>query len=63
MASAQLLGPMEHMGFEPCFHSGKTWLAHGCGWLALAGGPVPAAVPPPGPGSYTPYTLNDPKSH
>lgn len=38
---AMLCSPTEHTGFEPCFHSGKIWLVQGCGWPALARGPVP----------------------
>lgn len=46
---AWLLGPTEHMGFEPCFHSGKTWYIPlrknlACPWVWLAGlGPGPRA--------------------
>lgn len=53
---ARLLGPTEHMGFEPCFHSGKTWYIPlrknlACPWVWPAGlgqGPVPAELPCPG---------------
>ena len=59
---AGLLGPAGHMGFEPCFHSGKTWyiplrknLARPWVWPAgLGRGPVPTERPLRCPGSYTP---------